>query len=281
MGRSGGRTLLLHAMRQDLDRTPLHALRVLHHLLRVEARMLLLLRGHVVGRVLGVLAADALRAILALLWVHAVALHQLRLLVHVRLHLMRGPGDAAHRDVLLHVLRRRMLLGQSRLPDVLGTGCRHMLLLAGPLMHRRPVAAERVLMRLSRGHMGAVHGMMSSQMICLRHDAYCHVGALRPRLGQPGQLDPWVGSLGSLPRCAVLWNGNPRHCWFLWLLCSCGRHGLELPRGLGPCRLMSRLGHGYRCRAGCMLHGSACKACLHPLYQCHMKIRLGPLAPNS
>lgn len=40
-----GRPLLWHAMWQDLDRTPLQTLRILHHLLRMEAwmRWLLLL----------------------------------------------------------------------------------------------------------------------------------------------------------------------------------------------------------------------------------------------
>ncbi len=66
------------------------------------------------------LAADALRATLALLWMQGRGLHAtLRLLLHGRLHLMRGPGDAPHGDVLLCMLGWHMLLlWRGRLPWV-------------------------------------------------------------------------------------------------------------------------------------------------------------------
>ncbi len=69
------------------------------------------------------LAADALHAALALLRMQGRRLHAtLRLLMHGRLHLMRGPGNAPHGDVLLCMLwgcmlrRHMLLLWRGRLP---------------------------------------------------------------------------------------------------------------------------------------------------------------------
>lgn len=64
-----GGPLLSHAVWHDLHRAALQALGILHHLLRVEGGMLLLrLRGHMQG----VLAADTVHAVLALLGMQSV-----------------------------------------------------------------------------------------------------------------------------------------------------------------------------------------------------------------
>lgn len=56
------------------------------------------------------LAAHVLHAALALLWMQSMCLHAtLLLLVHRWLDIMLGPRNAPHWDVLLHVLRKRML----------------------------------------------------------------------------------------------------------------------------------------------------------------------------
>ena len=70
------------------------------------------------------LAAHALHAALALLWMQGRRLHAtLQLLMHGRLHLLRGARNAPHGDVLLCMLRGCMLgrhmlllLWRGRLP---------------------------------------------------------------------------------------------------------------------------------------------------------------------
>ena len=166
VGDTRGGPLLSHAMWHDLHRAALQALGILHHLLRVKAGVLLVrlrLRGHLRG----VLAADtvhAVHAVLALLGMQSVPRQRKRRLrVHVRLCLVLRLGNAAHGDVLRHMLRGHMLLWRSRLPRVLRTTCRHMLLLGGPLVHGQPrdvgailVVGSRVgcLLRHRHGHTG-------------------------------------------------------------------------------------------------------------------------------
>ena len=72
------------------------------------------------------LAADALHAALALLWMQGRRLHAgLRMLMHGRLQLMRGAWYAPHGNVLLCMLRgcvlgrHMLLLWQTWLPCLL------------------------------------------------------------------------------------------------------------------------------------------------------------------
>lgn len=152
----------------------------------------------------------------------------------MRLCLMLRLGNAAHGDVLRHMLRGHMLLWRCRLPRVLRPTCRHLLLLAGPLVHGQLWDVGAVL-------------VVERRVGCLLRHRHGHMGPLWHWAERPAQLGVMLDSLGGLCRRSVLLNSCLRPCSFLWLRPSYGWDCLELSRGLRPGRFKSRLGQGRRC----------------------------------
>jgi hypothetical protein len=149
--------------------------------------------------------------------------------VQVRLCLMLRLGCAMDGDVLRHMLRGHMLLQWSRLPRVLGTACRHMLLLARSLVQGqlRDVGAVVMFRRHRHGHLGPLwHWAEWLDQVGLILDSLCRL----------------CGRNALLHSCLRAWS-------FLWLHPSCGWDCLQLPRGLRPGRFKTRLGQGRRCRS--------------------------------
>lgn len=127
-----------------------------------------------------------------------------------------------------------MLLWRCRLPRVLRPTCRHLLLLAGPLVHGQLWDVGAVL-------------VVERRVGCLLRHRHGHMGPLWHWAERPAQLGVMLDSLGGLCRRSVLLNSCLRPCSFLWLRPSYGWDCLELSRGLRPGRFKSRLGQGRRC----------------------------------